>query len=58
MKNDRTASLIPGWYIEFLANTLRQIPRPGEIDQATAEKWNRDQKSLKEVLAKTLLSQR
>lgn len=54
-EKDRTASIIPGWYIEFLANALRQLPRPGELDQVTAEGWSKNQKALKEALARTLL---
>ena len=49
-----TAS-IPGWYVEFQANVLRQLPRTGEIDSTTAEGWNRNQKALKNVLAGALL---
>ena len=55
MEKNRTASSIPGWYIELQANVIRQLPRPEKIDQATAEKWNRDQKKLKEALNKVLL---
>jgi hypothetical protein len=55
MKNDGTASSIPGWYIELQANVLRQLPRPGQIDQAIAEGWNSNQKTLKKVLADALL---
>ena len=51
---DRTAS-IPGWYVEFQANALRQLPRPGELDQTTAEGWSSNQKALKNVLAGALL---
>jgi hypothetical protein len=52
----RTASKvpeIPGWYIEFQANVLRQLPRPGEIDRVTAEACNRSQAVLKAALATT-----
>lgn len=48
---------IPGWYIEFQAALLRQAPRPGEIDQKTAEKWTGGQIRLKESLANCLLSE-
>lgn len=57
-EKDRTASIIPGWYIEFLANALRQMPRPEELDQITAEGWSKNQKALKEALAKVLLPDR
>ena len=48
-------SEIPGWYIEFQAALLRQAPRPGEIDQVTAEGWAGNQKGLKKNLAGCLL---
>ncbi|MFA5736568.1 MAG: hypothetical protein WCX70_01740 [Candidatus Paceibacterota bacterium] len=48
---------IPGWYIEFQAALLRQAPRPGEIDQVTAEGWTSNQKGLREKLAGCLLPQ-
>ncbi len=54
MKENRTAS-IPGYYVEFQANVLRQLPRLGQIDQITIEGWNRNQKALKEALARVLL---
>ena len=53
-----TALGIPGWYIEFQAALLRQAPRPGEMDQITAEKWTNNQKNLKENLADCLLQTR
>lgn len=46
---------VPGWYIEFQAALLRQAPRPGEIDQTTAEGWTSNQKGLKKNLAGCLL---
>lgn len=46
---------VPGWYIEFQAALLRQAPRPGEIDQVTAEGWTSNQKVLKKNLAGCLL---
>jgi hypothetical protein len=54
----RTASNaeVPGWYIEFQANVLRQLPRPGEIDATTAMGWNQNQKALKRFLAQALMS--
>lgn len=48
---------VPGWYIEFQAALLRQAPRPGEIDQMTAEGWTNNQKGLKKNLANCLLPQ-
>ena len=48
-------SEIPGWYVEFQAALLRQAPRPGEIDQVTAEGWTSNQKGLKKNLAACLL---
>lgn len=50
----RTA-LIPGWYVEFQANVLRQLPRTEIMDQATAEGWSHNQKALKKVLTEVLL---
>ena len=49
---------VPGWYIEFQAALLRQAPRPGEIDQMTAEGWMNNQRGLKKNLAKCLLPQK
>ncbi|MDE1874813.1 MAG: hypothetical protein KGH68_01975, partial [Patescibacteria group bacterium] len=46
---------IPGWYVEFQAALLRQAPRPGEIDQITAERWTTNQKGLKKNLAECLV---
>lgn len=51
---NRTVS-IPGWYVEFQADVLRQLPRPRELDQTTAEGWSSNQKALKNVLASVLL---
>ena len=50
-----TLKEVPGWYIEFQAALLRQAPRPGEIDQTTAESWTSNQKSLKKNLTSCLL---
>lgn len=56
MKNiSSTALELPGWYVEFQAAILRQSPRPGEIDQVTAESWTNNQRSLKNNLANCLL---
>ena len=46
---------IPGWYINFQAAVLKQLPRPGEIDQQVAEGWESNQASLKNNLAECLL---
>lgn len=43
------------WYINFQAAVLKQLPRPDEIDQATALGWERNQKALKKNLAEVLL---
>ena len=50
----RTASI--GWWVEFSAAILKQMPRPEEIDQTTADAWCQNQKDLKRVLAEALLS--
>ena len=41
---------IPGWYIEFQAAVLRQLPRPDEIDKFTARCWTDYQATLKKEL--------
>ncbi len=41
----------PGWYVEFQTAVLRQLPRPGEIDQTTAKDWGDNQAGLKKNLA-------
>lgn len=45
----------PGWYPEFQSAVLRQLPRPGggeeNINQATAERWTKNQGGLKRTLA-------
>lgn len=46
---------VPGWYIEFQASLLRQAPRPEQLDQKTAEEWNKNQKALKELMTQILL---
>jgi hypothetical protein len=46
---------VPGWYIEFQVALLRQAPRPGDIDQVTAEGWVNTQRVLKEDLAGLLI---
>ncbi|MFA6436714.1 MAG: hypothetical protein WC242_01160 [Candidatus Paceibacterota bacterium] len=51
----RTAPEVSGWWVEFLASVIRQLPRPGEIEQATAEAWSKSQGDLNEVLKRALL---
>jgi hypothetical protein len=46
---------IPGWYINFQAAVIKQLPRPGQIDEATADGWEKNQGTLNEVLAGCLL---
>lgn len=46
----------PGWWVEFAANVLRQLPRPGELEQTTAEDWSRNQESLKTKLREVLVA--
>lgn len=49
----------PGWYIDLQVAALQQLPRPGngkgQIDQATAQSWTRDQASLKHAFSGALL---
>ena len=49
----------PGWYIDLQVAALQQLPRPGsgkgQIDQATAQSWTRDQASLKYAFSSALL---
>ena len=45
---------IPGWYINFQAAVIKQLPRPGEIDQFTAEGWTKNQEFLKSNLRQRL----
>ena len=51
----RTAQEVPGWWVEFLANVLRQLPRPMEIEQTTAETWSNNQEALRETMKRVLL---
>lgn len=41
---------VPGWYINFQAAVIKQLPRPGEITQSMAEGWTNKQDMLKEAL--------
>jgi hypothetical protein len=54
MKNE-TAFEFPAWYLEFQTAVLKQLPRPGDIDQTTALGWERNQNALKKNLAEVLL---
>ena len=47
----------PGWYVEFQTAVLKQLPRPRDIDQTTAEGWTSNQDGLKKNLANCLLPQ-
>lgn len=53
---DGTTSKVPGWWMTFLTAVVQQMPRPDQIDQATAEEWTGNQGALKKVLADTLLT--
>lgn len=55
MSKGKTTSEVPGWYVEFQAAVLRQLPRPGQLDQEVAEGWNENQKALKKVLQEALI---
>lgn len=46
---------VPGWYINLQAAVLKQLPRPGEIDQEIAQGWSNNQASLRKNLADCLL---
>ncbi|MDQ5958095.1 MAG: hypothetical protein QG665_443 [Patescibacteria group bacterium] len=50
--------LIPGWYINFQAAVLKSLPRPGEIDQETAKRYEDNQARLKENLIEGLIAPR
>lgn len=45
---------VPGWYINFLAAVIKQLPRPGQLTQSKAERWVDDQSSLKAALYERL----
>lgn len=55
--SNTASTKVPGWYIVFQTALLLQAPRPGEIDQTTAEGWSKNQKGLKKNLASCLLHQ-
>jgi len=50
-----SSTAFPGWYVNFQAALLQQAPRPGELDQETAEGWAHNQAALKKILAEGLL---
>jgi len=47
---------IPGWYINFQAAVLKSLPRPGEIDQSIAKRYEDNQARLKENLTECLIA--
>lgn len=53
MKNG--TPFVPGWYMNFLAAVVMQLPRPDQIDQEVAEDWIGNQACLKGNLAECLL---
>lgn len=50
-----TSSSVPGWYMNFLAAVIMQLPRPDQMDQEVGEGWTNNQASLKKNLAGCLL---
>jgi hypothetical protein len=50
-----SGTAFPGWYVEFQAGVLRQLPRPDELGQEVGEKWTNGQGALKKALATVLL---
>jgi len=51
----KTTSEFPGWYVNFQAAVLMQLPRPDQIDQLTGEGWTKNQEALSKCLAEILL---
>lgn len=51
----KKVSEIPGWYIEFQAAVLRQLPRPGEIDSFIGVAWSDNQASLGRALREAMV---
>ncbi len=45
----------PGWYVNFQAAVLMQLPRPDQIDQVTGEGWTKNQDALNKALAGVIL---
>lgn len=51
-----TPSEAPGWYVEFQASVLRQLPRPEEITPGQARNWRENQDALRSYLRTSLTS--
>jgi len=51
----KTAPAFPGWYVEFQANVLRNLPRPPLLDQSIAENWNINGQKLKKSLSELII---
>ncbi len=49
-----TPSVDLGWYMNFLADVIQQLPRPGQIDETTAQGWHQNKRGLKRVLLRAL----
>ncbi len=51
---------IPGWWVKLLTAVMEQLPRPGsgsgQIDKTKAEFWTKNQASLRNILAGSLLT--
>lgn len=45
---------IPGWYIQFQADALLQLPRPGEISEEIALGWHDNRGEMKKILRTAL----
>jgi len=48
--SNQAPTSFPGWYIKFQSSIIRQLPRPGLLDQSTAMDWIKNQESLKKTL--------
>lgn len=46
---------VPGWYINFQAAVIKQLPRPGELTEAMVKAYESSQGVLKEKLSSCLL---
>jgi hypothetical protein len=55
--NSKTASSIPGWYVEFQTNVLKNLPRPPLLSQQMAEEWNKNGANLKRSLTDLIIPQ-
>ncbi|MBI4094977.1 MAG: hypothetical protein HY435_02170 [Candidatus Liptonbacteria bacterium] len=51
------SSGVPGWYIQFQADILLQLPRPGEVSEDIALWWHGNRGAMKNALRKALLPQ-